>query len=119
MWILRTDATDSYENLLKHLVYRNTFEPLGPYGERKITIRTRVKCLGEPTQHELPLFTRHISIDAPKMPVKVELKGDTNYLVPEDVINRSIYLFRSLSIYTNAIHKKKGNSYLVFVLQEK
>ncbi|CAF2502141.1 unnamed protein product [Rotaria sp. Silwood2] len=109
VWILRTDTTESYEELLKHLVYRNTFEPIGPYGQRKITIRTRVKCLGEVNTYDLPTFTRYISIDEPKVPVKIELKGDTNYLVPEDVINRGIYLFRTLSIYTNAMKKNQGD----------
>src|SRR5689334_12702881 len=103
MWILRTDATESYEKLLKHLVYRNTFEPIGPYGQRTVSIHTQVKCLGEPNTYDLPIFTRSISIDEPKLPLKIELKSDTNYLVPEDVMNDGIYLFRNLSIYTNAI----------------
>jgi hypothetical protein len=109
IWILRTDTSDSYENLLKHLVYRNTFEPIGPYGQRTISIRTRVKCLGEANTYELPTFTRDITIEQEKLPVKIELKGDTNYLVPEKVINRGIYLFLNLSIYTNAIKKNQGD----------
>ncbi|CAF1423677.1 unnamed protein product [Rotaria magnacalcarata] len=109
MWILRTDTTESYELLLKHVVYRNTFEPVGPQGERKVTIRTRVKCLGETNPNELPVFTRFISIDEPKIPIKVELKGDTYYTVPENVIHRGIYLFRTLSIFTNAIKKQQAD----------
>ncbi|CAF0822901.1 unnamed protein product [Rotaria sp. Silwood1] len=109
MWILRTDTAKSYEDLLKHIVYRNTFEPIGPYGQRKIIIRTGVKCLGEVNTHDLPIFTRYISIDEPKIPIKIELKADTNYIVPEDAINRGIYLFRTLSIYTNAMKKSQGD----------
>jgi hypothetical protein len=40
--------------------------------------------------------------------MKIELKGDTNYLVPEEVMNNGIYLFRTLSIFTNAIKKNQG-----------
>jgi hypothetical protein len=109
MWILRTDATESYEKLLKHLVYRNTFQPIGPFGERIITIQTQVKCLGEPNTYNLPIFTRSISIEEAKLPMKIELKGDTNYLVPEEVMNNGIYLFRTLSIFTNAIKKNQGD----------
>jgi hypothetical protein len=108
MWILRTDASEAYEQLLKHVVYRNTFQPLGPFGQRTVSIQTRLKCLGESSTHELPVFTRTISIDEPKLPTKIELKGDTNYLVPENVMNQGIYLFRNLSIYTNAIKKTQS-----------
>ena len=116
MWMLRTDAKDSYEKLLKNLVYRNTFAPIGPHGQRTISVRTRVKCLGESYTSEMPLFTRAISIEAPKIPTKIELKGDTNYIVPESVMNRGIYLFRNLSIYTNAIKKSQGTEYALSVL---
>ncbi|CAF1250602.1 unnamed protein product [Rotaria sordida] len=107
VWILRTDTTESYKELLKHVIYRNTFEPIGPYGQQKITIHTRLKCLEGMNTYDLPTFTRYISIDEAKLPVKIELKGDTNYLVPEDVINHGIYLFRTLSIYTNAMKKNQ------------
>ena len=108
MWILRTDATESYEKLLKHLVYRNLFQPIGPYGQRKVTIQTQVKCLGETNTYDLPVFTRTISIAKANIPIQIELRGDTNYLVPEDVMNSGIYLFRNLSIYTNAMKKTQG-----------
>lgn len=107
--MLRTDATESYKQLLKHLVYRNTFPTIGPVGQRTVSIQTRVKCLGESNSYELPVFTRTISIDEPTMPTKIELKSDTKYFVPEKVINRGIYLFRNLSIFTNAIKKNQGN----------
>jgi hypothetical protein len=109
MWILRTDETESYEKLLKHLVYRNTFQPIGPYGQRTITLQTQIKCLGEPNTYDLPVFTRSISIEESKLPIKIELKSDTNYLVPEDVMNNGIYLFRNLSIYTNVIKKNQDD----------
>ncbi len=108
MWILRTDTTESYEKLLKHLVYRNTFQPIGPYGQRTITINTQVKCLGEPNTYDLPTFIRSVSIEEAKIPVKIELKANTNYLVPEEVINGGIYLFRTLTIYTNVMKKTQG-----------
>jgi hypothetical protein len=108
LWILRTDTKESYDKLLKHLVYRNTFEPIGPYGQRTISIRTTVKCLGEKYTYTLPTFTRYISINKPKVPTKIELKGDTNYLVTEKDVNQGIYLFQNLSIYTNAIKKNQG-----------
>ena len=105
---MRTNERESFENLLKHIIYRNTFKPIGPYGERNITIRTRLKCLGETNSHDLPIFTRTISIMKQTIPTKIEIKSDTNYLVPEDVINQGIYLFRILSIYTNKIRKTRG-----------
>lgn len=108
MWILRTDATESYEKILKHLVYRNTFQPLGPNGQRTVTIHTQVKCLGETNTYDLPAFTRSISIEETKIPVKIELKADTNFIVPEEAMNRGIYLFPNLEIYTNMIKKNQG-----------
>jgi hypothetical protein len=108
MWILRTDNTESYKRLLKHIVYRNTFEPIGPSGQRTVTIQTQVKCLGETNTYDLPIFTRSISIAESNIPIKIELKGDTNYFVPEDVMDSGIYLFRNLSIYTNAIKSTQG-----------
>jgi hypothetical protein len=108
MWVLRTDNSESYKKLLKHIVYRNTFEPIGPTGQRTVTIQTTVKCLGETNTYNLPIFTRSISITESNIPIKIELKGDTNYLVPEDVMDSGIYLFRNLSIYTNAIKKTEG-----------
>jgi hypothetical protein len=109
MWILRTDNTESYKRLLKHIVYRNTFEPIGPSGQRTVTIQTQVKCLGETNTYDLPIFTRSISIAESNIPIKIELKGDTNYFVPEDVMDSGIYLFRNLSIYTNAIKSTQGD----------
>jgi hypothetical protein len=109
MWVLRTDNSESYKKLLKHIVYRNTFEPIGPTGQRTVTIQTTVKCLGETNTYNLPIFTRSISITESNIPIKIELKGDTNYLVPEDVMDSGIYLFRNLSIYTNAIKKTEGD----------
>jgi len=106
--MLRTDAKESYETLLKNLVYRNTFQPIGPYGHRTVSIVTRVKCLGEVHAYDLPIFTRDISIIEPKIPTKIELKADTSYLVPEKVMNGGIYLFRNLSIYTNTIKQIQG-----------
>lgn len=73
-----------------------------------MTIRTRVRCLGERNTYDLPTFTRYISIDQPKLPVRIELRGDTNYQVPEDVMDQGIYLFRTLSIYTNALKRNQG-----------
>lgn len=108
MWMLRTDDKKSYENLLRHLIYRNTFEPLGPHGERTISIQTRVKCVGESISHEMPTFIRKISIESARLPMKVEMKADTNFLVPESVMNQGIYLFRNLSIYTNALKKSRS-----------
>ncbi|CAF4307243.1 unnamed protein product, partial [Adineta steineri] len=109
MWILRTDARESYEKLLKHIVYRNTFQPLGPNGQRTVSINTRIKCLGEVNTYDLPALTRYISIVPPKIPVKIELKADTSYLVPELAMEQGIYLFRNLSVYTNAIKKSRGD----------
>jgi hypothetical protein len=111
MWILRTDAKESYERLLKHLVYRNTFQPLGPYGQRTVSISTRVKCFGEVNTYELPTVTRQVSIVAPRIPTKIELRSETSYVVPEKVMNQGIYLFRNLSIFTNAIKRSHGKTH--------
>lgn len=108
MWILRADSTESYEKLLKHLVYRNTFQPIGPYGERTVSIQTQIKCLGEVNTYQLPIFTRTVSIATPEIPVKIELRGETNFLVPEEIMDNGIYLFRNLSIFTNALKKTGG-----------
>ena len=108
MWMLRTDDRQSYENLLRHLIYRNTFEPFGPSGERTVSVQTRVKCVGESVSHELPTFVRKISIESTRLPLKVEMKADTSFVVPESVMNRGIYLFRNLSIYTNALKKSRS-----------
>ncbi|CAF0826469.1 unnamed protein product [Adineta ricciae] len=109
MWILRTDNTASYEKLLKHLVYRNTFQPLGPHGKRTVTVNTRVKCAGEVHTYDLPTFTRQVAIIEPKIPTKIEIRSDTSYNVPEQVMNQGIYLYRNLSIYTNAIKRNQGD----------
>lgn len=115
MWILRTDAADSYEQLLKHVVYRNKFQPLGPTGERTVTIDTQIKCAGESHAFKLPSFTRSISIDEPiRVPVKVEMKAENSYVVPENVMSRGIYLFRNLSIYTNILEKSQGKIFASF-----
>ena len=108
MWILRADSTESYEKILKHLVYRNTFQPIGPYGERTVNIQTQIKCLGEVNTYQLPIFTRTVSIAAPEIPVKIELRGETTFLVPEEIMDNGIYLFRNLSIFTNALKKTGG-----------
>ncbi|UJR27982.1 hypothetical protein I4U23_009240 [Adineta vaga] len=109
MWIIRTDNTEAYAKLLKHVVYRNTFQPLGPQGQRTVSINTRVKCSGEGHTNDLPTFTRQVSIIAPKIPTKIELKSDTSYVVPEKAMNQGIYLYRNLSIYTNAIKRNQGD----------
>ena len=108
MWILRADSTEAYEKLLKHLVYRNTFQPMGPYGERAVTIQTQIKCAGEVNTYQLPTFTRTVAITAPEIPVRIELRGETSFLVPEEMMDNGIYLFRNLSIFTNALKKTEG-----------
>ena len=108
MWILRADSTEAYEKLLKHLVYRNTFQPMGPYGERAVTIQTQIKCAGEVNTYQLPIFTRTVAITAPEIPVRIELRGETSFLVPEEMMDNGIYLFRNLSIFTNALKKTEG-----------
>jgi hypothetical protein len=109
VWIVRTDSTETFEQLLKHIVYRNTFDPIGPPGQRTISLRTNIKCLGENSPSSLPRWTRQLSIDELTRPTKIELKGDTNFYVPEDVINQGIYLFRNLSIYTDAIKTNQAD----------
>jgi hypothetical protein len=103
VWILRTDSSESIEYLLKHLVYRNTFEPIGPPGQRTVSIQTTFKCLGENYTYNLPLLTRRLSIDEVIRPANIELKGDTNFLINEQKLNQGIYLFENLSIYTDDI----------------
>ncbi|CAF4559384.1 unnamed protein product [Rotaria sp. Silwood2] len=103
IWNLRTDSSESYEDLLKHIVYRNTFEPIGPSGQRTISIQTTLKCLGENYTYNLPKFIRRLSIDEPIRPTNIALKGDTNFFVSEQIINQGIYLFKNLSIYTDGI----------------
>lgn len=88
---------------MKHIVYRNTFDPLGPSGQRTVSIQTQVKCLGENLTYNFPLFTRRLSIDEVIYPTNIELKGDTNFLVTEEKINQGIYLFQNLTIYTDAL----------------
>ena len=108
MWILRADSTESFEQLLKHIVYRNTFEPVGPAGQRTVSIQTTVKCLGEKVTSILPVFTRRLSIDEAVQSANIEMKGDTNFLVSEAILNQGIYLFQNLSIYTDALEKDQG-----------
>ena len=108
MWILRADSTESFEQLLKHIVYRNTFEPVGPAGQRTVSIQTTVKCLGENVTNILPVFTRRLSIDESVQSANIEMKGDTNFLVSEETLNQGLYLFQNLSIYTDALEKNQG-----------
>lgn len=108
MWVLRTDSTESFEQLLKHLVYRNTYDPLGPSGQRTISIQSSVRCLGESYTYNLPVFTRRVSIDESPHPVDIELKGDKNFLVTEEALNQGIYLFQNVSIYAGALSKDQG-----------
>ncbi len=105
VWTLRTDSSESYEQLLKHIVYRNTFEPVGPSGQRTILVQTAIKCLGENYTYNLPPFTRRLSIDEIIRPTNIELKGDTNFYLGEEILNQGIYIFRNLSIYTDDIKK--------------
>ncbi len=104
---LRTDSSESFEQLLKHIVYRNTFEPIGPSGQRTVSIQTTIKCLGENYTYNLPLFSRRLSIDEIIHPTNIELKGDTNFLISEENISKGIYIFRNLSIYTDDIKKNQ------------
>ena len=109
MWILRADNTESYKRLLKHVVYRNTFQPIGPNGQRTVTVQTQVKCLGETNTYDLPIFTRSISIAVEQnVPTRIELRSDTSFLVPEEVMDTGIYLFRNLSIFTNVLKNDQG-----------
>ena len=108
-WTVRTDASESYEDLLKHLVYRNTLDPLGPSGQRTVSLQTTVKCYGDNFTYSLPTFTRRLSIDEPIRPVRVELKGDRSIKVTEDEIHRGVSLFDSVSIYTDDLDKAQGS----------
>jgi hypothetical protein len=105
IWNLRTDSSESFEQLLKHMVYRNTLEPIGPSGQRTVSIQTSLKCLGENYTYNLPLFTRRLSIDEMVRSVNIELKGDTNFLTSEEQMNRGIYILRNVSIHTDEIKK--------------
>jgi hypothetical protein len=107
IWNLRKDSSESFEQLLKHIVYRNTFEPIGPSGQRTVSIQTTLKCLNENYTYNFPLFTRRLSIDEIIRPTNIELKGDTNFLVSEENINQGIYIFRNLSIYTDDMKKEQ------------
>jgi hypothetical protein len=89
------------------MVYRNIFEPLGPSGQRIVSIQTSLKCLGENATYNLPLFSRRLSIDEISRPANIELKGDTNYLTTEERVNQGLYIFRNLSIYTDALKKEQ------------
>ncbi|CAF0892158.1 unnamed protein product [Rotaria sp. Silwood1] len=104
IWNLHTDSSELYEDLLKHIVYRNTYEPIGPSGQRTISIQTTYKCLGENHTYNLPTFIRRLSIDEPIRPTNIELKGDTNFFVSEQIINQGIYLFKNLSIHTDTLN---------------
>lgn len=108
-WIVRTDSSESYEDLLKHLIYRNILEPIGPSGPRTVSIQTTVKCYGENFTYNLPAFTRRLSIDEPIHPVQIELKGDRTMKVTEAELNRGISLFDSVSIYTDALNKNQAD----------
>ncbi|CAF3887254.1 unnamed protein product [Rotaria sordida] len=103
IWKIRSDSSELYEDLLKHIVYRNTFDPIGPSGQRTVSIQTTLKCLGENYTNNLPTFIRRLSIDEPIRPTNIELKGDTNFFVSEQIINQGINLFKNLSIYADAI----------------
>jgi len=103
VWTLRTDSSESFEYLLKHLVYRNTFEPIGPPGQRTVSIQTKFKCIGENFTYNLPLLTRRLSIDEIIRPANIELKGDTKLLVTEEKVDEGIYLFNDLLISTDDI----------------
>ncbi|CAF3271573.1 unnamed protein product [Rotaria socialis] len=102
VWNLRTDSSAAYEELLKHIVYRNTFQPIGPSGQRTVSIQTTLKCLGENYTYNLPQFTRRLSIDEIILSKNIELEGDTNFFVSEQIIDQGIYLFGNLSISTDA-----------------
>lgn len=65
-----------------------------------------MKCLGENYTYNLPAFTRRVSIDEVIRSMNtIELKGDTNFFVPEEIINQGILLFGNLSITTDADKK--------------
>ncbi|UJR21434.1 hypothetical protein I4U23_024520 [Adineta vaga] len=105
VWTLRSDSSESMEQLLKHIVYRNTLEPIGPSGQRTVSIETAIKCLGENYTYNLPTFSRRLSIDEKIRPTNIELKGDTNFHLKEETLDQGIYLFRNLSIFTDALKK--------------
>lgn len=103
MWTLRTDSSELYEHLLKHVIYRNTFDPIGPSGQRTITIQTSLKCMGENYTYNLPAFSRRVVIEEIIHTANtLDLKGDTDFFVPEDVINQGIFLYGNVSISTDA-----------------
>jgi len=101
IWTIESDSSESFEQLLKHLVYRNTFVPLGPSGQRMLTLKTTLKCLSENFTTNLPTFTRRLAIDEILPPTNIELRGDSNYLFKQDQIDRGIDLFQTLSILTD------------------
>jgi hypothetical protein len=108
MWVLRADTTESFEELLKHVVYRNTFEPLGPAGQRIVSLQTSITCLGDNSSSNLALFSRRLSIDETIHPVHIELKGDASLFVTEHTLNEGIYPFQNLSIYAEILSKTQG-----------
>jgi hypothetical protein len=71
-----------------------------------------MKCLGENYTYNFPLFTRRLSIDETIPPTNIELKGDTNFLLSEDDLNKGIDLFRNLSFLTDAIKPNQGFSFI-------
>ena len=109
IWKLQTDSTESFEQLLKHLVYRNTLDPIGPSGQRTVSIQTTLKCLGENFTYPLSVFTRRLSIDEIIPPTNIELKCDGNLFANEQSITRGISLFRNLSIYTDNTKKDQAD----------
>jgi hypothetical protein len=98
------------------VVYRNEFEPLGPSGQRTVSLQTTIKCLGDNYTYTLPTFIRRLSIDENIHPIQIELKGDANLHVTEDALNRGIYLFRNVSIYADALQTNQGYSFVIYRL---
>lgn len=109
IWKIQTDSSESFEQLLKHIVYRNTLEPIGPSGQRTVSIETTLKCVGENFVYPLPLFTRRLSIDEIIRPTNIELKSESKIFTTDGSINRGIYLFRNLSIYTDNVKKDQAD----------
>ena len=109
IWKIQTDSSESFEQLLKHIVYHNTLEPIGPSGQRTVSIQTTLKCLGENFVYPLPLFTRRLSIDEAIRPTNIELKSESKIFTTDGTINRGIYLFRNLSIYTDNAKKDQAD----------
>lgn len=107
IWTLRSDSSESFEQLLKHLVYRNTFEPLGPSGQRILTLETTLKCLGENYTYNFPVFTRRLAIDEILHPANIELKGDSTYFLKDDQIKQGIAIFQNLSVWTDSIQREQ------------